>query len=322
MGDLPIVEQCGLFPFHPESAESFVDIIAVHGLDGHYKDSWTWTPSKPNSGTPCNWLKDLLPADIPKARILSFGYNSAVTIGNISTFGEQLLQRAIMYANERRDKRASCAEFLDSVIGILFMGTPHRGSEVASLGSICAEMLQAVSLGKRTNTTLLKQLREGSQVLQEISNAFAFLGADIHIYTLIESDSMNYLRDVIVTQGSARLNISNEDVFILDGNHSTMCKFPGRTENYRTVLGIIRELLEEIVVGIYRLSITDEETLTVVNDHGDVKLRPRNDEDAQKWRVERDEEGCFSFRNLHNGGLLGVNGGGWVGAERTDYNIA
>lgn len=59
----------------------------------------------------------------------------------------------MIYANERRDTLDYCA-LLDSVKGILFMGTPHRGSDAASLGSICAEILNAVSLG-RTNTTLI-----------------------------------------------------------------------------------------------------------------------------------------------------------------------
>jgi hypothetical protein len=99
----------------------------------------------------------------------------------------------MIYANERRGKRDYCAELLDSVKGILFIGTPHRGSAAASLGSICADMLKAASLGRSTNTTLIKQLREGSNMLQEISNAFAFLGADVRIYTLIEGDRMDWL---------------------------------------------------------------------------------------------------------------------------------
>jgi hypothetical protein len=82
-----------------------------------------------------------------------------------------------MYANERRDKRASYEVLLGSVKGILFIGTPHRGSGAASLGLICAQMLKAASLGRSTNTTLINQLKEGSEMLQQISTAFAFLGA-------------------------------------------------------------------------------------------------------------------------------------------------
>ncbi|PVF91600.1 hypothetical protein CPB86DRAFT_685132, partial [Serendipita vermifera] len=46
-----------------------VDIVAIHGLDGHRERSWTAA-----NGT--MWLKDLLPLDIPNARILTYGYDS------------------------------------------------------------------------------------------------------------------------------------------------------------------------------------------------------------------------------------------------------
>jgi hypothetical protein len=43
-------------------------IIAVHGLDGHRRTSWT-----ANNGV--LWLRDLLPSVIPGARVLTYGYN-------------------------------------------------------------------------------------------------------------------------------------------------------------------------------------------------------------------------------------------------------
>jgi hypothetical protein len=49
-----------------------------------------------------------------------------------------------------------------------------------------------------------------------------------------------------------------------------------------------------------------------------VKLRPRNDEASQKWKVETNAG--FGFRNLYNGGLLGVNALGFVGAAA--YELA
>jgi hypothetical protein len=57
-----------------------------------------------------------------------------------------------------------------------------------------------------------------------------------------------------------------------------------------------------------------------LNQRGDVKLRPQNDEDSQKWKVETTDNAGFGFRNQYNQGLLGVNAGGWVGAGR--YELA
>jgi hypothetical protein len=45
-----------------------VSIVAVHGING---GSWkTWESKK------VMWLKDLLPAKIPEARIMTFGYDA------------------------------------------------------------------------------------------------------------------------------------------------------------------------------------------------------------------------------------------------------
>ena len=44
-------------------------IVAIHGLDGHPIKSWTAA-----NGT--LWLRDLLPEKIPRARILTYGYDA------------------------------------------------------------------------------------------------------------------------------------------------------------------------------------------------------------------------------------------------------
>jgi hypothetical protein len=44
-------------------------IVAVHGLDGKRDKSWT-------AKNGVNWLRDLLPLDIPQARIFSWGYEA------------------------------------------------------------------------------------------------------------------------------------------------------------------------------------------------------------------------------------------------------
>jgi hypothetical protein len=122
MGDNPINEQYGMFTFRPESAESIVDIVAVHGLGGHYKETWTWKPGKANE-SPCNWLTDLLPTDVPNARIMSFGYDAAValskSIGDISIFGEQLLQFVLLNRESEQQKRRPIIFVCHSLGGIV-----------------------------------------------------------------------------------------------------------------------------------------------------------------------------------------------------------
>ena len=67
-----------------------LSIVAVHGLNGDpFK---TWTTNK----TDRFWLgdADLLPTHIKRARILTFGYNAAVTALFGKTSSDHILQHA------------------------------------------------------------------------------------------------------------------------------------------------------------------------------------------------------------------------------------
>ncbi|KAJ5362539.1 hypothetical protein N7541_003383 [Penicillium brevicompactum] len=240
--DTPPKQRFGMFVFQPENAECCVDIVAVHGLGGHYDDTWTWNPAGSNGQEPCNWLKDLFPSEFPNARILSFGYNSAV---QFSKSIADIIIQALMEAQVKQGSQPECSDLLNSLQGILFMGTPHQGSGIASLGAIGADMLKAASLGTSTNSTLVKELKENSKTLREISKDFTFAKAGVKIYSFVETEGMENYRGVIVTEHSARLNWPNERVYHLNGSHSTMCKFPNKhDEDYCTVLAVMKQLVD------------------------------------------------------------------------------
>lgn len=57
-------ESCGFL-----LTRSLPSIVAIHGLNGNRKKTWT-----ANNGT--HWLRDLLPHDIPNARIFCWGYDA------------------------------------------------------------------------------------------------------------------------------------------------------------------------------------------------------------------------------------------------------
>lgn len=68
-----------------------VDIVALHGLNGHRDLTWT------DRVTGLNWLsnENCLSKDIPNARILTFGYNSKTYFSrsksNVQDFASELL---------------------------------------------------------------------------------------------------------------------------------------------------------------------------------------------------------------------------------------
>jgi hypothetical protein len=91
-----------------------VDIIAIHGLNGHYERTWTDQP------TGRLWLRDLLPFDIPGARIFSFSYDSRIFTDTVMTIGDYALKLLGSISSERST---------DEVI-VLWMPRPCETSTV------------------------------------------------------------------------------------------------------------------------------------------------------------------------------------------------
>lgn len=91
-------EVFGLFNLGEEKSpeEYNVDIVAVHGLGGHWKKTWTAENGK-------MWLRDFLPNQLPTARIMSYGYNSKTAFSKSVTDIEDESTLLLNYlAGERR----------------------------------------------------------------------------------------------------------------------------------------------------------------------------------------------------------------------------
>jgi len=118
----------------PATREGCVDIIAIHGLNGHYEATWT------DRITGANWLKDpeFLRKDIPNARIESFGYNSvsyfSSSNANVRDFASELLAAIKSSRRDPVEKKRPIIFICHSLGGIVFKQViidPHYGSEEA-----------------------------------------------------------------------------------------------------------------------------------------------------------------------------------------------
>jgi hypothetical protein len=103
-----------------EDEEGCVDIIAVHGLNGHYWRTWTATSKSDKEN---NWLKDL-PSKIPEARVMSYGYNSVVqfskSIATIKEFADDLLEWLMSWRRSQVEKKRPIIFICHSPGGIVF----------------------------------------------------------------------------------------------------------------------------------------------------------------------------------------------------------
>lgn len=89
-----LVSRTGLTLLSPqnlnnESRDTFdVDVIAIHGLNGHPRETWTHADR-------VFWLEDLLPKALPGARIFTYGYDSrlywSTSMGDLKSYAEGLL---------------------------------------------------------------------------------------------------------------------------------------------------------------------------------------------------------------------------------------
>ncbi|KAI9745755.1 MAG: hypothetical protein M1835_002582, partial [Candelina submexicana] len=75
--------------------DPLIDIVAIHGLNGHPLKSWTTTKHEQDS-PPQSWLSDpeLLPRALKQARILTWGYNANVTFLLGATSSDRILNHA------------------------------------------------------------------------------------------------------------------------------------------------------------------------------------------------------------------------------------
>ncbi|KAK8084091.1 hypothetical protein PG996_002872 [Apiospora saccharicola] len=270
-------DQFGLLPMQGSaSSQSIqpdrkyqVDIVAIHGITGDAYDTW-----KAPSGE--LWLKDFLPEDLPGARVYSYGYDADVFFtkgtGNIETFARTLLEnlkqelldddqvRPIIFICHSMGglviKQAIVTSILkagnygtikDRTYGIVFLGTPHRGSNQTAFPSLLANIANIGTpvlsrfIGKN-RTDLINALKHEASGLEKLSYQFADQLAIIKIASFIEVDITPPASERIVDGVTGIINCAGERVIDMQGcDHRSICRFAQRSNNYRLILGIIKE---------------------------------------------------------------------------------
>ncbi|KAF8537112.1 hypothetical protein BDD12DRAFT_795406 [Trichophaea hybrida] len=195
------------------SSPPTVDIVAVHGLNSHPQHCWE------KDGV--FWLRDFLATSLPEARVMTFGYNANVINDAAQTrirgHAQSLLQnlrderveqnkrrplifvchslggivvkqvyllfsRLNIYAYSRYSYRY--ADIRKSTYGICFLGTPHRGANVAGWGKLLVNMSKPAF--KNPKTQLLDTLRSQSNELLDLALDFGNLVPQLQIVSCIE----------------------------------------------------------------------------------------------------------------------------------------
>ncbi|KAJ6785086.1 hypothetical protein PWT90_03543 [Aphanocladium album] len=240
-----------------------VDIVLVHGLGSKYKTTWA---HKREDGSRYHWIREQLPKDIPDARVLGFEYPSRWYDDPVATSlaecASQLLRsliedrchadapemcrakrtrpiifvghsfgglviKQILSSNAPRVQYENHRDLLSSIAGVVFLGTPHRGSGFASLAG------WKISLGSylwqvRSNDEIITILRPDSYVLDELQRTFAQLRfdermLDLRLICYYEMRAVPYLGKMVVSRSSASLD--GAECHGMNANHMDMNAF-------------------------------------------------------------------------------------------------
>ena len=261
-------------------------IVAVHGLNEDEIEAWT----DPTSNI--LWLRDLLPKTIGVARILTFGYRaqSSAFFGNGSAdriqqhahtlvadleadrsledcpkrpvifichgLGGILVKKALVYSSSRTSKMVEhLYSIFTSTYAILFFGTPHQGMDQEDLAATLSCQAMSILETKYQESQLLSTMGRDSETLQSITEQFAPLMKQFHIFFFWEevpSDLAGRSR-TLVAESSAAPIMDNTERAGIPANHVQMVQFSDvHSSSYRTVISALARYSRDAPMVIAR----------------------------------------------------------------------
>lgn len=244
-----------------------VDVCFVHGLTGNRDSTWT------ASGQSTPWPETLLPPKLSKARILTYGYDAYIVRKSVAS-ANRLIDHSKNLLTDLTADRACCnassrplifvahslgglvckeaillsrnnpephlRSIFDCIKGIIFMGTPHKGSWMADWAKIPAS---AIGLVKSTNKSLLEILETNDQFLESIQVRFWEMireqredGRPLEVTCFFEELRLPVVGKFVVSKESATLE--GYTSITIHADHGDMVRFASAEENgFKRLLG-------------------------------------------------------------------------------------
>ncbi|KFY32215.1 hypothetical protein V493_00408, partial [Pseudogymnoascus sp. VKM F-4281 (FW-2241)] len=278
--------------------DATIDICFVHGLTGN-RDS-TWTASEQSMP----WPTTLLPPKLPRARLLTWGYDAYVVRFSV-TSKNRLIDHANNLLIDLTNDRASCSatgrplifvvhslgglvckeaillsqnnpephlcDVFKQTAGVIFMGTPHRGAWIADWMKIPASGL---GVFKSTNKSLMEVLETSNQLLELINVRFWSMirgqresGRRLEISCFFEELPLPVVGQIVSKESATLEGYTSVSVH---ANHSDMVKF--RTDNdngFKRLVGDLMRWEGETRSTASRVMSASRETLAIGIDGAD-----------------------------------------------------
>lgn len=152
---------------------------------------------------------------------------------------KEAIIRAASSSTHGRDPRL--ADLYSSTIGVIFMGTPHRGSPKASLGELAARLTSRL-LAAGSNMQVLGNLRPDSHALEKQLHDFVTVSSQIPVVCFYE-ELKTGSAGLIVPRASAVYDGKMVSFNSIPADHRDMVRFSSRSDiGYTRVLGHIQSI--------------------------------------------------------------------------------
>ncbi|PVH92332.1 hypothetical protein DM02DRAFT_605500 [Periconia macrospinosa] len=257
-----------------DGEKSEVDIVFVHGLRGDRESTWTKDRVV--------WPKELLSKDIPKSRILSFGYDSGithsdkaeVTQGSVADDARQLCSllddirkqtgtadrpiivighslgglvlAQVVYGGNGATEGDSIRSIAQHIKGMIFLGTPFYGSKIAGWGEVVRRIF---GLFQPTDQNTLKNLKLDSKELKDLRLGFPEVirkrnqASDKVAVVFFFEKKMTYNTWVVKEEDASYPGVG--EILPMRANHLDICKFDdAEDDGYKQVRAKIKQAME------------------------------------------------------------------------------
>ncbi|KAG7118322.1 hypothetical protein HYQ44_005465 [Verticillium longisporum] len=311
----------GLFVVYQPIGEPVLDIILIHGLQGHsFKtwagevnpagtsaakvDAWEGTSWQSNSQGGSQsastmkrflsrmksterhsavtvdeqtsqpfWPSDFLPNDCSEARIMVFGYNTVIQGSPSGVMAQETATKArdlrnpLPWRNVTKRDLGIMFQFAlprghglsQKLVGIVFIGSPHRGSWTANVGEIWRKLASFVLMD--TNARILHSLCLKNSDPERCQDAFSalWLKYNFRVKTFQEGLPLKLplrfgqsMMSKVVPDVSSCLGDTRERAEGLDGDHRPICRFSSCSDpNYQKLAAELIEIYDGIVHKVH-----------------------------------------------------------------------
>lgn len=247
----------GITVLYEPGPEPVADIVFVHGLGGSSRGTWS-----KNGEARLFWPLEWLPLEpvISDSRILTFGYDAdfkisfrASTISTISDFAKELLwqlrfargaggkcldigaaplifvahsmgglvvkKAVILGSND-----ANYKDIIDSISGVVFLSTPHRGANKADL----LNNLLSACYPFASRKHYIAELKKSSDTIQEINDQFRNFSGMFKLTSFYETrpTPIGLGSTLILERETSSLGYPGEISKPLNADHRGMSSFP------------------------------------------------------------------------------------------------